>query len=178
MNIAVLKASGNGYFFRPDSTLNHAWYDYYCPDGVSALTAVPCIYTKIIKAGKCVSERFATRYFNSFAYGCLLSDANLSVPEPVAGTMDFTSVMDMEMAPLANLPESRFTVELNGQVIFATDKPLNAKMFIDALTQITRLATLRIGDVIAIELEPGVAVHQGDSLTLCYAGASHSIKIL
>ena len=178
MNIAVLKADGNGYFFRPDSTLNHAWYDYYCPDGVSALTAVPCVYTKIIKAGKCVSERFAPRYFNSFAFGCLLSDANPAVPEPVACTMDFTSVMDMDMAPLADLPESRFVLELNGKDVFATETPLNAKMFIDALTQITRLTTLRIGDVIAIELEPGVAVRQGDSLTLRYAGSAHSIKIL
>ena len=54
MKIVVANPSGS-YYCKPDSTLNHNNSDYYCPEGVALLEVVPCIYTHIDKAGKCVA---------------------------------------------------------------------------------------------------------------------------
>ena len=83
MKIVVFFPDGE-YCCRPDTTLNHNNSDYYCPEGVTALKAQPCIYTHIDKAGKCVAERFAHRYFKNIAFGWLLADSTAGASAQVA----------------------------------------------------------------------------------------------
>ena len=113
MKIVAYRRGGD-YCCRPDTTLNHNNSDYYCPEGVTSLKAVPCVYTHIDKAGKCVAERFARRYFKSAAFGCLLSDLAENVPEAVATSMDFTSILDMSFTDCDSPEAGDFTFCLNG----------------------------------------------------------------
>ena len=174
MKIVAYKAGGN-YCCRPDTTLNHNNSDYWCPEGVSLLKAVPCIYTHIDKAGKCVAERFARRYFKTVAFGCLLTDAAKGIPQAVATSMDFTSIMDMGWMEAPAQTALKFDV--NGSEIFAAAGKDYSEDFVRAIVDITRRSTLRIGDIIAIELGEGCTVKPGDVITMSTGKKSVPIKI-
>lgn len=175
MKIVVFNAAGD-YVCRPDTTLNHDNSDYYCPEGVTSLRAVPCIYTHIDKAAKCVAERFAGRYFKKFAFGCLLSDATGGTGGDVATSMDFTSILDMAWTNPEEPP--RYTFCINGREIYSLDEAGQAPGFTTPLVEITRRTMLRIGDLIALELCPGTIVKPGDTISMATAAKSEIIRIL
>lgn len=165
MKIVVVQPGGK-FYCKSDNTLNHNNSDYYCPEGVTAMEAVPCIYTHIDKAGKCVAERFSGRYFSTFAYGCLLTDRSADADMFISAGMDFTSILDMSWRPLETLSEGGYKVDVNQTRRFEMAKGLDRKLFTDAICMVTRRATLRIGDIIAIELGSAGEVKAGDILTM------------
>ncbi len=174
MKIVVFRGAGD-YICRPDTTLNHDNSDYYCPEGVGCLSAVPCVYTHIDKAGKCVAERFAGRYFSKVAFGCLLTDTNDDTAGDVATSMDFTSVMDMSWLDPGQKPGYSFSV--NSSEICSVSEADFVPQLKAALVDITRRTMLRIGDIIALELGPGTIVKPGDSITMSTDAGSHTIRI-
>ena len=176
MKIIVVK-KGGGFYFKPDNTLNPNNSDYYCPEGVSTLEAVPCIYTHIIKAGKCVAVRFAGRYFDSFAFGCLLNDRTGAADADIAAATDFTSVLDMSWRPLESLPEGGFGILVNGQRRFCAEKGIGSEVFEQAICSVTRRCSLRIGDIVAVELGSAAEVKAGDTVTLETPGSRTDIRI-
>ena len=174
MKIVAYKSCGD-YCCRPDTTLNHNNSDYWCPDGVSSLKAVPCIYTHIDKAGKCVAERFAKRYFKTVAFGCLLTDAAEGIPQAIATSMDFTSILDMGWMEFPAQTSLKFDV--NGSEVFSAPGKDYSEDFARAIVDITRRSTLRIGDIIAIELDEGCTVKPGDTITMSTGEKVVHIKI-
>lgn len=176
MKIVVARADG-GFYFKPDNTLNHNNSDYYCPDGVTCLEVVPCIYTHINKAGKCVAGRFAGRYFDAFAFGCLLSDRSANADENISATTDFTSVMDMSWRPLESLPEGGFEIFVNGLRRFSMEKGIGSGVFADAICSVTSRCSLRIGDIVAIELGSAGEIAAGDTVLMESPGKRVEIKI-
>ncbi len=176
MKIAVFRADGS-YYIKPDNTLNHNNSDYYCPEGVDLLEAVPCLYTHIDKAGKCVAERFARRYCSKFAFGCLLRDISQGAMPAQSSAMDFTSIMDMDFSPLESLPQSSFAVDVNGGRRFALEQGPQPDFFEKAICSITSRCSLRIGDIVALEIGTADAAKQGDTLRLSTASKRVEIKI-
>ena len=174
MKIVAYKPGGD-YCCRPDTTLNHNNSDYWCPEGVSVLKAVPCVYTHIDKAGKCVAERFTRRYFKSIAFGCLLTDAAEGVRETVATSMDFTSIMDMGW--IDDPAQTAFSFKINDGEIFSAKGGSYETAFAEAIVNITRHTTLRIGDIVAIELCEGCTVKPGDTISMSTGDKTIPIKI-
>ena len=174
MKIVAYKSAGD-YCCRPDTTLNHNNSDYWCPEGVSAMKAVPCIYTHIDKAGKCVAERFARRYFKTVAFGCLLTDAAEGTPPSVTTSMDFTSIMDMGW--MDNPEQTSLKFAMNGSEVFSADGKDYSEDFARAIVDITRRSTVRIGDIIALELGEGCTVKPGDTITMSAGEKSVPIRI-
>ena len=174
MKIVAYKTDGD-YCCRPDTTLNHNNSDYWCPEGVSVLKAVPTVYTHIDKAGKCVAARFARRYFKNIAFGCLLTDAAEDVSPAVATAMDFTSIMDMGW--IDDLSRTGFRFCVNDAEIFSTEGGDFETAFTEAIVNITRRSTIRIGDIVAIELGNGCTVEPGDTITMSTGEKTIPIKI-
>lgn len=177
MKIVAYKRSGE-YCCRPDTTLNHNNSDYYCPDGVTALKAVPCVYTHIDKAGKCVAARFARRYFKSAAFGCLLTDATAGVLPDVATSMDFTSIMDMSFADCESPASGDFTLCVNGSKVYSAGGNRFTEDLAAAIVDITRRTSLRIGDIVAVELCEAVTVASGDIIEMSSSSRNIPIKII
>lgn len=161
MNIAVLRPSGN-YCFRPDTTLNREARDYYIPDGIEAVTLRPCIYSKIIKAGKCVSERFAERYVDNFGFGVLLDAEDTDPME--AFCMDGSSYLSGDTAPVSGINDAVFEVSVNGKPWLRKEE-FSAGMLFDALVTVSRMSSVRATDMIAVCLPESVTLHKGDSFT-------------
>lgn len=169
MNIAVVRTSGS-YYFRPDTTLNREALDYYLPDGVGEVALTPCIYSKVIKAGKCISQKFALRHIDNFGFGVLL-DAVGAEPQE-ATCMDATSYLSGNNLPFSEIEDAAFEVSVKGESVFSSSA-FDAGMLTEALTSVTRRSSIRATDLLAVCLCEPVILRKGDYF--CFAGKKVSI---
>lgn len=158
MNIAVVKTSGN-YYFRPDTTLNREALDYYLPDGVEFVTLTPCIYSKVIKAGKCIGARFAPRHIDNFGFGVLLDAVGADPQE--ASCMDASSYLSGDTVPMAGIGNADFEISVNGETCFSCDS-FEAGMLYDALVTVSRRSSVRATDLLAVCLPASAILRKGD----------------
>lgn len=163
MNIAVLKPTGN-YCFRPDTTLNREARDYYLPDGIEAVTLNPCIYAKIIKAGKCISARFAERYVDNFGFGVLLEAQDADPMEAIC--LDGSSYLSGDTTPVSEIADAVFEVSVNGNP-WLRKEGFSAGMLRDALVKVSGRSSVRATDLIAVCLPETVTLHKGDFFSFC-----------
>lgn len=161
MNIAVLKPSGN-YCFRPDTTLNREARDYWLPDGVDAVVLTPCIYARVVKAGKCVTERFAGRYVDNFGFGVLLDAEGADPLEAIC--LDGSSYLSGDTLPLSGLESAAFEISINGKPWLHRDSFSPATLY-DALVAVSRRSSVRAADLLAVCFPESAVLHQGDSFT-------------
>ena len=177
MNIIVFKRDGT-WCHRPDSSLNHIFLDYYRPEFVQRSEVVPVVYTRIVKAGKCIPLRFAQRYFGEYALGCTINDTTPGVSEPMASSLDFTSVLGMDFFPAIGLTDSRLSLEINGTETCAVSSATLSGEFYKAISAISQRSTIRLGDIVALEIGPAREIVPGDTISLCRDGEKQTIKIL
>jgi hypothetical protein len=161
MNI-IVKPYGNSLCYcRPDTTWERENKDFYSPECVNELHWAPIVFTRICKAGKCIGNKFASRYYDGFNFGALLY-CHTSDSSDIAFTScaDHTSLLP---APLYNPvvmenEDNIFEVRKNGESIFAsrdiTIETSLKEMIEDAICKASQFTTLRIGDFVAIELSP------------------------
>ena len=155
MNI-ILKTSSGHITVRPDTTWEKDNEDFYPPEFVDSLTCSPVLFARILKPGRSVGRKFASRYYDSAGYGVLLYPENLldGTPEGYAQAicLDHTSFLPAPTFPPQLLEEDgRFRLFRNDEEIFTFDRP-SLNMIEDALVQATGLLYIRTGDLIAIEL--------------------------
>ncbi|MBO5499257.1 MAG: hypothetical protein J5990_07655 [Bacteroidales bacterium] len=164
MNI-IVKSYGSGLCYcRPDTTWERENKDFYSPECVNELHWAPIVFVRICKAGKCIGQKFASRYYDAFNFGALLY-----CHTPESSEIAFTSCTDHSSllpAPLYNPvvlenDDNIYEVRKNGETIFSSHGPdavsdsASFKALIeDAVCRASRLTSLRIGDFLAIELAP------------------------
>lgn len=71
MNVSVLSSDGL-ISCRPDTTIEYEDRDFYVPDGAESLSFAPALFVRMGRSGKCISRKFAGRYFESVCPGVLL----------------------------------------------------------------------------------------------------------
>lgn len=123
---------------------------------MDALTYSPVLFARVLKPGRSVGGKFASRYYDSIGYGVLLYPENLldGTPEGYAQAicLDHTSFLPSPTFPPLKLEEDgQFRLLRNGQELFSFDRPA-LNMIEDALVEATRLLYIRTGDLIATEL--------------------------
>ena len=155
MNIIVKTSSGH-ITVRPDTTWEKDNEDFYPPEFVEELTYSPVLFARVLKPGRSVGKKFASRYYDSVGYGVLLYPENLmdGTPEGYAQAicLDHTSFLPSPTFPPQKLEaDGRFSLFKNDAEHFTFDAP-SLNMIEDALVQATRLLYIRTGDLIAIEL--------------------------
>ncbi|MFA5325728.1 MAG: hypothetical protein WCR82_04510 [Bacteroidales bacterium] len=169
MNIIVVPYNSDYYYIRPDTTLEKESNDYYCPDSVSHISTAPCIYVRIIKAGKTVNNKFASRYFESYGFGVFLYGENLIGKNPlsfsVASSCDYTSILPTKMYNFSTIEEYSFEFIINGEnysTFCAND--LFVEFIYKQITKISAMISLRIGDFVAFELSDRIPVQKNSTL--------------
>jgi len=151
MNIAVQDINGRVYC-RPDTTLEKENRDLYAPEFVEGYHYVPVVFGRICKAGKCVGEKFASRYYDSINYGILLYVSNmLEEGTAFASCTDHTSFLIYPMFNRYTLENGKFIVRKNGEEIYCTDEG-SGELIEKAIVNITRKVSIRIGDFVVAEL--------------------------
>lgn len=156
MNI-IVKPNGSGLCYcRPDTTWERENRDFYVPDGIGSLSWAPVVFARVSKAGKCISPKFASRYFDAFGFGMLM----YCNPEQSEGCgniaftscADHTSVLPSTFQPADRLDEGNvgYVVRRNGEETFCATAERN--IIEDAICKASKLTSLRIGDYVVAEL--------------------------
>ncbi len=157
MNIIVKPFEGDCCYCRPDTSWEKENRDFYCPENISRLDWAPIVFLRISKAGKCVAERFASRYYDAFNFGALIYIGDFMPCIASASCVDHTSLLPF---PLYNPiviegEENIYEVRKNGELIFTANAGVKLREMAEkALCKASELISLRIGDLLAIELAP------------------------
>lgn len=167
MNIIVKPYGSDLCYCRPDTTWERENRDLYSPDCVNAWNWTPVLFARISKAGKCISPKFASRYYDSLSFGTLLYIGGADVAS--GSCVDHTSILPL---PLYNLvvmetEGNRFDVVKNEETIFSLETPVAGSLQDSAsliqaaeaaICKASQLTSLRIGDYVAVELAPASAL--------------------
>lgn len=169
MNIIVMTASGRCYC-RPDTTWEREDKDLFSPDSVNSFLYTPVLFARICKAGKCVGRKFAERYYESAGYGLLLYAGDLmdgsSLSIASASCLDHTSVLPSAMSARTAFENAQepFILYKDGKEIFRSGKT-DTGMIESAISEASSFVSLRIGDMIAIELAEPAALADREAHT-------------
>lgn len=163
MNIIVRPYGSDMCYCRPDTTWERENRDLYSPDCVNAWNWTPVLFARISKAGKCISPKFASRYYDSLNFGALLYIGGADVAS--GSCADHTSILPLPLFnPVVMETEgNRFEVVKNEEVVFSLETPAAGSLqdtssLIQAaeaaICKASELTSLRIGDYVAVELAP------------------------
>ena len=132
MNIIVKPQGSSQCYCRPDTTWERENKDFYVPDCVDEICWVPVIFVKISKAGKCISPKFVSRYYDSFNFGTLLY---CRAGEEMISYADHTSLLPSPMHGAEEMKDNE------------------KELVEDAICKASKLISVRIGDYVAVELD-------------------------
>lgn len=187
MNILVSPLAGGTFSFRSDSTLIRAMTDFYIPDYVESISAVPAMFFRSERSGKAVREEFVPRYLGPFSCGILLkaSISSDTVAEAdrifVENALDYSTVIPYDLSPIENLlgaiSASRpFILKINGIEKSKVENCPEMQELCMRFAAISRYCSVRTGDMMAFELAPPVPISRNERLTALF-GTGGNIRI-
>lgn len=151
MNIIVKPYGRQLCYCRPDTTWERENKDYYVPECVNVIYWTPILFARVSKAGKCIKDKFVSRYYDAVGYGILLycNDDETAY----SSCLDHTSILPM---PLYNpvvleSEDNSFVFSMNNADEFKVSG--KAALVEDAICLASGRTSLRIGDMVAVELE-------------------------
>lgn len=154
MNISVQPYGSSRCYCRPDTTWERESKDFYSPESVNTLHWTPVAYVRISKAGKCISGKFVSRYYDGVGFGTLLYIGDFLPDLASASCADHSSILPSPVGgpDLLESTDKTYEVFRNGEKVFGcTVEGLKEKVE-EAICKASQLTTLRIGDFVAVEL--------------------------
>lgn len=157
MNIIVKPYAGKCCYCRPDTTWERENRDFYVPECTDEIDWAPIIYVRVSKAGKCIGAKFASRYYDAFNFGALLyCNHHGETDRAFTSCADHTSFLPF---PLYNTvvmenEDNEYKVFKNGELIYSRLTDTLKATVEDAICKASELTSLRIGDLVAVELTP------------------------
>ena len=153
MNIIVKPYSVQHCYCRPDTTWERENKDFYVPDGVENLRWAPVLFARISKAGKHIGAKFVERYYDSVGFGALLYAGDEETA--FSSCLDHTSILP---APLYNPvvlenEGNTYGVFCNGECVAEHSSADYRKLIEEAICASSQRVSLRIGDMVALELD-------------------------
>ena len=164
MNIIVKPYGCSGCYCRPDTTWQRENKDLYVPDGIKKIRWAPVAFARVSKAGKCINPKFVTRYYDSFGFGAMLychtEESEQTTSIAFSSCMDHTSILPSPMCEpeLLENCDKAYQVKLNGTDCFNTGLQGIRLLIEDGICTSSKLTSLRIGDYVAVELTPLMAL--------------------
>ena len=154
MNIIIRSYGSDSCYCRPDTTWERESKDFYSPESVNTLHWTPVAYVRISKAGKCISGKFVSRYYDGVGFGTLLYIGDFLPDLASASCADHSSTLPSPVGgpDLLESTDKTYEVFRNGEKVFGcTVEGLKEKVE-EAICKASQLTTLRIGDFVAVEL--------------------------
>ena len=182
MNI-IVKTSFGRITVRPDTTWEKDNEDFYPPEFVEELTYTPVLFARILKPGRSIGIKFASRYYDSVGFGVLLYPENLidGTPESYAQAicLDHTSFLPAPFFPPESLAQdgNRFTLECGGRELFSCGQE-SLNMIEEAIVEATKMIYIRTGDLVAIELSERKALVSRRENKIRVEGSFDTDKVL
>ncbi len=146
MNIfSFTENSTDVFYIQPDTSIckerkSDNEYIFYTPDAIKDLIAVPIVYVKIDKPCKSVLSKFANRHYHTCGYGI-----HLTTNDIIEGCIIDNSTF---LSQTTNIIDE----QINGKNDIEKYKGLES--FNSAIERASKYVSLRMGDIIALELPP------------------------
>ena len=153
MNIIVKPYAGASCYCRPDTTWERENKDFYVPTHVERLLWAPVVFARVGKAGKHIGQKFASRYYDAVGFGALMYGGEEEIA--FSSCLDHTSILP---SPLYNPvvlenPENAFEVVCNDENVARYAGPNFRSLIEEAVCAVSKRVSLRIGDMVAVELD-------------------------
>lgn len=164
----------NSYMVIADSALTNTGKPFYLPEDLGKVSVSLGLAVRIIRLGKHISEKFAYRYYSVFApvlhfklpdYEKLLMESGL----PTDASRNFDkSVFMGEFEPLELSESVELFVDQKKKLTFSLQQlPYTVGQ---AISDISILNTLKMGDIIVLGLSEELNVKEGDFLEVRKGG--------
>ncbi|HIZ86470.1 MAG TPA: hypothetical protein IAC04_08260 [Candidatus Coprenecus stercoravium] len=184
MNILVSPYRGGDFYFRSDSTLIRMLSDFYFPDYVDSISAIPMLCMRSGRSGKSVSARFAPRYLGDFSCGLLLkASVNAALTHEtdrtfIENALDYSTIIPYDLIPVDRLSgyltaERPYTLKINGLTKAAISSLPDIQMLSARFEAVSRYCSVRTGDFIAFELSDPIPVSKDSHLTATFGVEGH-----
>ena len=165
------------FFLKPDSAILHKRHAFYIPDWTDEVHYEVELVVKILKRGKAIQTKYASRYYTEVGLGIDFTARDVQSKLKAAGhpwekakSFDGSAVVSEEFISLDHLGKSiqnlHFDLSLNGtKVQIGSTADMIFKVD-DLISYISQFMTLKTGDLIFTGTPSGVGpVKSGDKIT-------------
>jgi acylpyruvate hydrolase len=165
------------FFLKPDSSVLHKRHAFYIPDWTDEVHYEVELVVKIVKRGKAIQAKYASRYYTEVGLGIDFTARDVQSKLKAAGhpwekakSFDGSAVVSEEFISLDRLGKSiqnlHFDLSLNGtkvQVGSTSDMIFKVD---DLISYLSQFMTLKTGDLIFTGTPSGVGpIKSGDKIT-------------
>lgn len=170
------------WYFLPDSALSNAGKPLFIPENETCVEALLAPAVRVTRLGKSIAPRFGSRYYSEIAPaihfripGMRRALLMAGLPPDCAQAFDRSLIIG-DYIPFP--PPAPLTLSLNGEVA-ATWDPSAAPLSADeALSAVSSVNTMKMGDILIPSLSASVDVYAGDSLDVSLGNTTLlSVKI-
>ncbi|MDG2311830.1 MAG: fumarylacetoacetate hydrolase family protein [Flavobacteriales bacterium] len=165
------------FFLKPDSAILHKRHAFYIPDWTDEVHYEVELVVKILKRGKAIQTKYASRYYTEVGLGIDFTARDVQSKLKAAGhpwekakSFDGSAVVSEEFISLDRLGKSiqnlHFDLSLNGtKVQIGSTSDMIFKVD-DLISYISQFMTLKTGDLIFTGTPSGVGpIKSGDKIT-------------
>ena len=128
---------------KSDSSLLNQGKPFFLPYLSKDIRQCPCVVVRICRLGRSIEPRFADRYYDALAYGIDFRANDLLLQ----GQMTEGLAFDGALCVGEWLPSATFRQQSDMLPVIEQTFPIE-----DAIAQISRVMTLRMGDLLYIDL--------------------------
>lgn len=158
MNIIVKQFDEPFCRCRPDTSWEKENKGIWLPEFAEGLSYAPVIFTRIVKAGKCVGGKFVSRYYEGFNFGVLLYvNGKIDDKTIVSDCVDHTTLLPHPLynsLVAENNVENEFVLRKDGATIYSRKCGKDLLSCIEeAICTASQGISLRTGDYMAVELQ-------------------------
>lgn len=165
------------FFLKPDSSVLHKRHAFYIPDWTKEVHYEVELVVKILKLGKAIQTRYASRYYAEVGLGIDFTARDVQSKLKAAGhpwekakSFDGSAVVSEEFISLDRLGKSiqnlQFDLSINGMKVQAGSTSDMIFKVDDLISYVSQFMTLKTGDLIFTGTPSGVGpVKSGDKIT-------------
>ena len=165
------------FFLKPDSSVLHKRHAFYIPDWTKEVHYEVELVVKILKLGKAIQTRYASRYYAEVGLGIDFTARDVQSKLKAAGhpwekakSFDGSAVVSEEFISLDRLGKSiqnlQFDLSINGTKVQAGSTSEMIFKVDDLISYVSQFMTLKTGDLIFTGTPSGVGpVKSGDKIT-------------
>lgn len=161
-------------FMKPDSSILRKNRPFFIPDFSNDLHHEVELVIKIDRLGKCISQKYAHRYYNSIGLGIDFTARDLQnklkdkgLPWEKSKAFDFSAAIGSDFIPIEELEKNNinFRLDINGETRQKGNSSQMIFKFDELIAHISNYFSLKTGDLIYTGTPAGVgAVKINDRL--------------
>jgi acylpyruvate hydrolase len=165
------------FFLKPDSSVLHKRHAFYIPDWTTEVHYEVELVVKILKLGKAIQTKYASRYYTEVGLGIDFTARDIQNKLKAAGhpwekakSFDGSAVVSEEFISLDRLGKSiqdlNFDLSINGSKVQVGSTSDMIFKVDDLISYVSQFMTLKTGDLIFTGTPSGVGpVKSGDKIT-------------